>query len=180
MGYVEWARMNRQDRSRLIQQYGAGPEVLRSAWEACPPAARNWKPSPDDWSAHEIILHCGDSETFAATRIRLLLAEPKPVIVGYDQDAWVRTFEYERLSTDLAFAMIEAARASTYRLIQRLDDHSWAASGTHTEAGPYSAYDWLGIYGVHLHDHADQINANVDHWRSHHDDSGDASIERDS
>ncbi len=170
--------MNRQDRSRLIQQYGAGPEVLRSAWEACPPAARYWQPSPDDWSAHEIILHCGDSETFAATRIRLLLAEPAPLIVGYDQDAWVRTFDYRHLSADLALATIAAVRALTFDLIQRLDEQSWEAEGSHTESGSYTAGDWLKIYGVHLHDHADQINANVDHWRLHRNEPGHGPIER--
>ncbi len=170
--------MDELDRSRLIAMYGSGPEVLLTAWNACPQSARHWKPASDAWSAHEIILHCGDSETFAATRIRLLLAEPNPVIVGYDQDAWVRTFDYGELSADLAFVAIEAARALTFSLIQRLDDRAWAAAGTHTEAGSYSAADWLGIYGVHLHDHADQIDANVEHWRTHHNDPGSPSIER--
>ncbi len=163
--------MDKQDRSRLIQQYGAGAEVLQAAWNACPPDARHWKPAQADWSAHEIVIHCGDSETFAATRIRLLLAELTPTLVGYDQDAWVRTFYYGQLPTNLAFAMIAAVRASTFHLIQRLDDHAWDAAGNHTEAGPYSADDWLSIYGVHLHDHADQINANANHWRQLHGDS---------
>ncbi|MDQ3656164.1 MAG: DinB family protein, partial [Chloroflexota bacterium] len=146
--------MDKQDRSRLIQQYGAGPDVLQAAWNACSTEARHWKPSNADWSAHEIVIHCGDSETFAATRIRLLLAEPKPMIVGYDQDTWVRTFDYGQLPNDLAFAMIAAVRASTFHLIQSLDDRAWDAAGNHTEAGPYSAGDLLNIYGVHLHDHA--------------------------
>lgn len=163
--------MDAQDRSRLIQQYGAGAEVLQAAWNTCSPDARHWKPAQNAWSAHEIVIHCGDSETFAATRIRLLLAEPKPTIVGYDQDAWVRTFDYGQLRTDLAFAMIAAARASTFHLINGLDDRAWDATGHHTEAGPYTAKDWLNIYGVHLHDHADQINANANHWRHHHGDS---------
>lgn len=152
--------------------------MLRAAWSACPPAVRIWKPSSSAWSAHEIILHCGDSETFAATRIRLLLAEPNPIIVGYDQDAWVHTFGYGRLSIELAFSTIAAVRASTFHVITGLEDESWEATGNHTEAGPYSAEDWLSIYGVHLHEHAGQIHANADHWRLHHDGSNAATSER--
>lgn len=163
--------MNKQDRSRLIQQYKTGPEVLLAAWTACPLAARTWKPSSSEWSAHEIILHCGDSETFAATRIRLLLAEPNPIIAGYDQDTWVHTFDYGQLPIDLAFATISAVRASTNCVITGLDDQMWEAAGNHTEAGPYSAQDWLSIYGVHLHEHADQIRANADLWRLDQDGS---------
>jgi hypothetical protein len=161
--------MNKQHRSRLIQQYRTGHEVLLAAWTACPLAARTWKPSTSDWSAHEIILHCGDSETFAATRIRLLLAEPNPIIAGYDQDAWVHTFDYGHLPIDLAYATIVAVRASTFHVIMGLKDESWEKAGNHTDAGAYSAQDWLSIYGVHLHEHADQIRANANLWRTQHD-----------
>jgi hypothetical protein len=32
-----------------------------------------------------------------------------------------------------------------------------AAAGTYSESGAYTVEDWLRIYGVHAHDHADQI-----------------------
>ncbi len=153
----------------MIEQYGAGPKELRVAWDACPPDARQWKPSEADWSAAEIIQHCSDSETFAVTRIRLLLAEPDPVIVGYNQDAWVGAFDYGSLAIEDAFEVIVAVRRATHSLIARLDDRQWEATGRHTASGPYSAQDWLAIYSVHLHDHADQIRSNVHAWRNGHD-----------
>lgn len=157
--------MDHASRARLTERYGAGPGVLRAAWEACPPEAWHWKPAENDWSAHDIVIHCGDSETFAATRIRLLAAEPQPVIIGYDQEAWVSAFAYDTLSTELAFATIAAMRASTHDLIRRLDDRAWSASGQHSESGPYTAEDWLVTYAAHLHDHADQIRTNVEDWQ---------------
>ncbi len=156
--------MEAQERTRLIQRYGEGPEALLAAWNACPPEVRGWKPAATEWSALEIVQHCQDSETFAATRIRLLLAEPDPVIVGYDQDAWVRTFACDTLAAEDAFSVIAAVRKSTHRLIEQLHDWQWEASGRHTESGPYTAHDWLAIYGVHLHDHANQIRSNVEAW----------------
>jgi hypothetical protein len=171
--------MSHEQRALLIEQYGTGPEALRRAWNACPEGARHWKPSPKEWSAHEIVIHCADSETFAATRIRLLAAEDQPMIVGYDQDRWVRVFDYANRSTELAFAVIAASRASTLDLLRQFDDRQWRASGQHSESGAYTAGDWLAIYGVHLHDHARQIESNVAHWQiDGHGNAGPSSRER--
>src|SRR5262249_22141042 len=42
-------------RVERIEQYAAGAARFRAAWEAVPPEARQWRPSPGDWSAHEVI-----------------------------------------------------------------------------------------------------------------------------
>lgn len=164
--------MDEGETSKLIERYGAGPTLLRAAWDQCPEDARTWKPSESDWSAHEIVIHCADSEAYAAIRIRLLAAEPDPLIVGYDQDLWARTFTYQTLPVDLAFDVIKAVRASTLHLIQTFDEQSWSAAGRHSESGPYSARDWLAIYAAHLHEHADQIRSNVEQWRERSRDAG--------
>src|SRR3972149_1829955 len=72
----------------------AGAAALRAARAAVPAEALRWRPAPGEWSAHEIVCHCADSETSAYARIRLLLTEPEPPIHGYDQDAWARTLDY--------------------------------------------------------------------------------------
>ena len=156
--------MDHTERARLIAMYREGPATLRTAWDLVPEAARGFRPATGEWSAHEIIVHCADSETYAATRIRLLVAEPGPLIVGYDQEAWARLFSYETASVGSSFAVIDAIRAHTADFIERLDDEAWARTGTHTESGPYHATDWLESYGNHLHDHARQIQANLNAW----------------
>jgi hypothetical protein len=158
--------MTPAERLRLIEQYKAGPALLRAAWNDVPAPARQWRPEPGAWSAHEIIVHCADSEAYAAIRIRLLAAEETPVIVGYDQEAWARIFDYHDLPVEPAFAVIDAVRASTGVLIDRLTDEQWTKVGTHTESGPYSATDWLRSYAAHLHDHVAQIQANLALWQS--------------
>ncbi len=158
--------MDEGARNAMIDQYRNGPSELRRAWNAVPDEARHWKPATDAWSAHQIIIHCADSETAAATRIRMLVAEPKPTIIGYEQDAWAARFEYDLLPIDLAFATISAVRRLTTSVILRFTSENWESSGTHSESGPYSAGNWLRIYSAHLHDHADQIRAIVASWRS--------------
>lgn len=153
------------ERAALIERYAEGPARLRAALGAVPEAARQWRPAPGEWSAHEVVCHCADSESHAALRIRHLVAEREPVIRGYDQDEWARRLDYHGLPLDTALAVVEAVRAHTTELIRRLPDAAWERAGRHTESGRYGAADWLRIYAAHLEDHARQIDAVAAAWR---------------
>ncbi len=153
------------ERERLIEQYAAGPARLKAALETVPEEARKWRPAPGEWSAHEVICHCADSEANAALRIRYLAVEPDPLIVGYDQDAWAIALDYHSRPLEPALAVVEAVRANTVPLIRSLPDEAWQRSGRHTESGRYGAEDWLRIYAAHLEEHAQQIERNLAAWR---------------
>lgn len=158
--------MSPEERAALIVQYSTAPARLHQAWNDVPAPARLWRPAPGEWSAHEVIVHCADSEAYAAIRIRLLAAEPEPIIVGYDEAHWAEVFSYHDRPIASAFAVIDAVRASTADLILHLTDAQWAKVGTHTTSGPYSAEDWLRSYSAHLDDHVAQIHTNVALWSS--------------
>jgi hypothetical protein len=154
------------ERAALIQRYADGPTRLRAALATVPPAALSWRPRPGEWSAHEIVCHCADSESHASLRIRTLMVEPAPVIVGYDQERWAQALDYHAHPLDAALAVVDAVRASTALLLRRLPDEAWRRAGRHTESGAYTAEDWLRIYAAHLHDHGDQIDGNLTQWRA--------------
>lgn len=153
------------EREALIQRYEQGPTRLRHAFAQVPQEARKWRPAPGKWSAQEIVCHCADAEVNAAARIRYLVAEEKPTILGYDQDRWARTFDYHSARVEQALATVDAVRAHTTNLLRRLPETSWSAVGTHTESGPYGAMDWLRIYAEHLEKHSRQIERNLAQWR---------------
>jgi len=154
------------DREALIERYGEGPARLRAALATVPPEALQWRPKPGEWSAHEVVVHCADSETNAAARIRYLGAEPDPLIAGYDQAEWARRFDYHSHPLGPALAVVDAVRANTAVLLRRLPEEAWKRVGRHTESGVYSAEDWLRIYAEHLEIHARQIEANLAAWRA--------------
>jgi DinB superfamily len=158
--------LSQSERETLIRQYADGPARLRAAFQAVPTEARQWRPAPGEWSAHEVICHCADSETQAASRIRVLVSDKDPVIVGYDQEAWARDLDYHGQPLDAAFAVVDAVRANTAALLRRLSDEAWQKEGRHTESGRYTAEDWLKIYGEHLEIHARQIEGNLSAWRA--------------
>jgi hypothetical protein len=153
-----------QEREALVEQYARGAEEVRAALATVPKEARQWRPAPGRWSAHEIVVHCADSETNAALRIRYLLAEKEPLIVGYDQDAWARLFDYHAQPLEESLAAASAARSRTVPLLRRLTEADWSKEGRHTESGRYTVEDWLRIYAAHLAGHARQIERNVEAW----------------
>ena len=157
--------MTAAERRKAIGRYAAGPARLRAALRRVPRAALHWRPAPGEWSAHEVIHHCADSESNAHLRLRYLLAEQDPLIVGYDQAEWARALAYARRPLAPALATVVAVRANTVPLLRALPESAWSRSGRHTEMGTYTVEGWLGLYAEHLEIHARQIEANLAAWR---------------
>jgi hypothetical protein len=158
--------MTVQEREALVAQYARGPQRIQEALARVPKEALQWRPQPGKWSAHEVIVHCADSETNAALRLRYLLAERDPVIVGYDQDAWARVLDYHSQPLEESLAVTAAARSRTLPLLRAIQEADWKKQGRHTESGPYTPEDWLRIYAAHLEGHARQIERNLEAWKA--------------
>lgn len=152
-------------RQQKIERYARGPARLKEALAKVPREALQWRPAPDKWSVHEVVCHCADSETNGAARIRFLLAEKSPAIMGYDQAQWARQLDYHQHPLEPALATVEAVRANTVPLLLRMSDSDWRREGTHSESGRYSAESWLDVYSEHLEKHAGQIERNLAAWK---------------
>jgi hypothetical protein len=158
--------LDRSEREALIDRYAEGPSRLKAALAKVPAGALQWRPKAGEGSAHEVVVHCADSETNGTARIRYLAAEPDPVVIqGYDEAEWARRFDYHSHPLEPALAVVEAVRANTFALLRRLPEDAWQRGGRHTDSGTYSAEDWLKIYAEHLEIHARQIEDNVAAWR---------------
>jgi hypothetical protein len=149
--------MQPDERQQLIAQYKDGYRVVAEALVKITPQELDAVPAPGKWSARQIIHHLGDSEMTAAVRFRLLVAEDRPAIQGYDQDRFADRLHYER-SHEASLELFRAARASTADLMACLTEADWLREGgTHSEVGRFGLDTWLRIYSPHAHRHADQI-----------------------
>ena len=155
-------------RAALLRRYEQGTALLTAALAEVPAEALHWRPAPGKWSVHEVIVHCADSETNSAMRIRYLVGETRPAIQGYDQDRWAREMRYEALPLELSLAQVTTVRAWTGAFLRTLGDAAWEREGTHSEmpGEPYAALKWLEIYAEHLEIHARQIRRNLAAWRA--------------
>ena len=117
----------------------------------------------DEWSSRQVIHHCADSEAQSYARLRRLLAEPNPIIQGYDEGMWAlnQTLGYTDLPVENSIAVFRAVRAASLDIIKRVSVEQLELTGTHTEAGGYSVKRWLESYTRHGLDHANQIKRNL-------------------
>ena len=147
--------MDSTERRAYIEQYRDGYRAVVAALDGITEAELDAR-AEDGWSPREIVHHLADSEMTSAIRLRRLLAEDRPAIVGYDEAEFARRLYYDR-PIDASLDALKAARASTLPILERMGDAEWAREGTHSDSGRYTAEDWLRIYAAHAHDHAEQI-----------------------
>jgi hypothetical protein len=157
--------MTPAEREDCIRRYAEGPALLSAALAATPAGALQWRPAPGKWSVHEVIVHCADAEANSHGRIRYVLGEEHPTIVGYDEARWAERMDYHAHPIDLAMATVVAVRANTVPLLRRLTEAQWERTATHSEAGAYGAEIWLRAYAEHLEIHDRQIRRNIAAWK---------------
>ena len=147
--------MDPEERARLIKQYRDGYRAVTEALAGVTEEELD-RSATGDWTPRQVAHHLADSEMMSAIRIRRLLAEPEPVIYGYDEKAFA-----ERLTSDRPIQpSLEAmrwARETCSQLLDRMTDTDWLIVGHHSESGRYGTEDWLRIYAAHAHEHAAQI-----------------------
>ena len=149
--------MDRNERTELMSAYEAGPAEVDRALTEIGREAFDRRPADGSWSAREVVHHLADSEMRSAIRLRRLVAEDEPQILGYDEGGYATTFRYADRPMEPALAAFRAARSTTAQILGFLSDADFARTGTHAESGPYGVEDWLRIYARHAHEHADQI-----------------------
>jgi hypothetical protein len=158
--------VNREERLQKIEQYGRGFDLLMAALSKVPREAWTFKPSPTEWSVHEIIVHMADSESMAALRVRKLIVEPGSTLMAYEEAKWADALDYLSQSTDDALQIIKMARQTTYHLLKTLPDEVFSHSVTHPEySEPYTFDKWLNIYSRHIPDHVEQLKRSYQAWK---------------
>ncbi len=115
------------------------------------------RPFAGKWTPNEIIGHWSDSEWVYGFRIRLILSEDKPVILGMDQDLWVAGQRHnEREPKDL-LTMFRSLRAANIELWMRMTPGDLKRFGRHSERGEESLGLMLKMNAGHDLSHIDQI-----------------------
>ncbi|QOV91605.1 DinB family protein [Humisphaera borealis] len=144
-----------------INQYDAGPRQLRDAVAGLSREQLLWKPPADLsvglWSIHQIVIHMADSDAIGVHRLKRVIAEDKPLLIGYDESAFVRSLNYDDQSADEALTLFELARRSVVVTLRKLPPDAFARIGIHNEVGAIRLDDFVHKYVKHLNHHLDFI-----------------------
>jgi hypothetical protein len=156
--------MTPEERNHKIEAYGMAHQQLTAALERFPREMWQFRPAPERWTIHEIVIHITDSEVNSYVRCRRLLAEPGGTVLGYDENKWARDLRYHQQSTDGALELFKWLRHQSYTLIKDLPESVWSNTVHHTEDGVMTMDDWLDTYERHVPEHIEQMQANYDDW----------------
>jgi hypothetical protein len=115
------------------------------------------RPFEGKWTPNEVIGHLTDSEWVYGYRLRLILSEDDPPILGTNQDSWVAALRHnERDPLELV---------ETFRTLRQLNLAEWRTTspeslqrtGRHNERGLESLDVMLRLLAGHDLSHLDQI-----------------------
>ena len=160
------------ERKAKIDSYGEAHRNLLSALEGFPQEMWQYKPDPDEWSIHEIIVHITDSEANSYIRCRRFLAEPGQNLMAYDPDLWSRELDYHEQSPEDALELFRWLRKKSYDLILDAPSEVWTRECLHPESGTMTMDEWLDIYERHIPEHVAQMQAVFERWREGHHGAG--------
>ncbi len=117
----------------------------------------DYKPSPEKWSARQILHHLTDSEIVLAYRLRTLLSDREPLMKAFDQNAWAATLAPELEELDLMAAVFEANRKLTVSLLKKIPQPLWDKKGVHEEAGEMTVFGLVVRNTKHSLSHLNQL-----------------------
>ena len=125
--------------------------------EGVPESAIRTAEAPGKWSVIQVIQHLADSDLVAGYRIRMIVAENRPALPGYNQDRWATEFQYALTPISAALGQLRALRTANLALWNRLSPEQLERQGLHSERGPESARRLLQLMGAHDLVHRRQI-----------------------
>ena len=146
----------------LIDQYEAGADKLAQAIRnltredllAVPDSAAN----VGRWTIQQVVIHCMDSELVSIDRLKRMIAEDNPSLIGYDENKFVANLFYDEQPADDAVAIITMARKTFTRVLRKLPPAAFERPGTHNERGRLTVGSYLKAVVEHLEHHVKFIH----------------------
>ncbi|HEY1629510.1 MAG TPA: DinB family protein [Tepidisphaeraceae bacterium] len=136
---------------QIIDQYEAGGEKLRQSIRGLSEQDLKSFPVPGTWSIQQIVIHVMDSDLVSADRMKRIIAEENPTLIGYDETKFSKNLFYDDQSAEEAITILDLNRKLFTRVLRKLPDSAWNRTGNHNERGKVA----LGAYLKGVVDHID-------------------------
>ena len=158
--------MTLDERRQKIAMYGSAYDMLKNAMERYPREMWSYRPTSDEFSIHEIIVHITDSEANSFVRARHLIAQSGSTVSAYDELHWSRALRYAEQSPEDATELFRWLRGNTYKLIRELPEEIWQHRILHPENGEITMDEWLDTYMRHVPEHVAQMERVYASWQA--------------
>jgi hypothetical protein len=144
----------------LLADYLRGPDKIAAMVTPLADALLAFRPAANRWSIHEILLHLVDFELVTSVRLRKVLAEERPALPGFDQNAWASRLHYTKRQWRRSMQDLRRLREANVEILRHLGDAEWVREGVHPERGPLTVRQLVQRAIEHLDRHAQQMQEN--------------------
>jgi hypothetical protein len=140
------------DRS-LLEKFSQGADQIRSAIKGLSPDDLQAFPVPGTWSIQQIVVHLLDSDLIATHRMKRIIAEDNPLLIGYDETKFTKSLFYDKEPLDEVLTLFQLNRAQMSRIFKQLPDAAFERRGTHNERGTVRLGQLVEDYVGHVDHH---------------------------
>lgn len=145
--------MPTSSRAALIDAYLASLPQLRQAVTDLDPEQLRARPVPGRWSTLEVVCHLVDSEQVWCHRMKRVIAEDRPLLIGYDETRFTAVLPYHENDLEEELTLMEAMRNQMARTLRGLPDDVWSRTGVHNERGLMTLEEMLRAEVEHVPHH---------------------------
>src|SRR5437764_7480429 len=117
----------------MIDRYLAGADTLRQAVAGMTREQLVARPIAGKWSTLEVVCHLADFDPILADRMKRVIAEDRPPLLGADEKRFAAALAYHQRDVEEELALIEQTRAQMARILRTLPDEALARVGVHNE-----------------------------------------------
>jgi hypothetical protein len=141
----------------MIEEFVSAPAALRHVVADMTPEQLRARPVPGRWSTLEVICHLADSDQAWCHRLKRVIAEHRPLWIGYDESRFTASLGYEHYDPETELASIEQMRKQVGAILRRLPDEAWSRDGVHNERGLMTLKEMVQIETEHVAHHIKHI-----------------------
>jgi uncharacterized damage-inducible protein DinB len=138
---------------QLIERYASEADDLGKSIAGLSREELNSFPVPGTWSIQQIVMHMLDSDLVSADRMKRIIAEDNPLLIGYDETKFASRLHYDALDAQLACDLLAKIRRLTAEILRQLPDEAFRRTGVHNERGKMTLEEYLGGVVWHLQHH---------------------------
>ena len=138
---------------QLVDDYLAGVQTLRRAVAGMSREQLLARPVSGKWSTLEVVCHLADFEPILADRMKRVIAEDRPQLLGADENRFAAALAYHQRDVEEELTIIERTREQMARILRTLPAEAFQRVGVHNERGELSLERLVTMAANHIPHH---------------------------
>jgi uncharacterized damage-inducible protein DinB len=138
---------------QMIETYSEGPTALRKAVAGMSKEQLLARPVAGKWSTLEVVCHIADFDPILANRMKSIIAEEKPQMLGNNDSLYAAALAYHQRDLEEELTIVERTRSQMARILRTLPAEALSRVGIHSERGPLTLERMLTVTTNHIPHH---------------------------